>query len=128
LYSIGRVAQFSRQSPIRKLCRKSGIQVVHLAKNRHTWQHWVEVHLFLLTYTRGFHDKSAMPNQRPTIQRMMIRRYDESAQRQLGAKTNQRNDKSALMSNNQNIKYQHSAQNREARFLASQSASKLQVL
>jgi hypothetical protein len=69
-----------------------------------------------------------MPNQRPTIRRMMIRRYDKSAQRQLGAKTNQRNDKSALMSNNQNIKYQHSAQNREARFLASQSASKLQVL
>jgi hypothetical protein len=54
--------------------------------------------------------------------------YDDSAQRQIGAKTNRRNDKSALMSNNQNIKYQQSAQNEEARFLASQSASKLQVL
>jgi hypothetical protein len=42
-----------------------------------------------------FHDKSALPNQRPTIPRMTIRRYDKSAQRQLGAKTNWRNDKSA---------------------------------
>jgi hypothetical protein len=49
------------------------------------------------------------------------------SQRQIGATTNRRNDKSAP-SNNQNIKYQQSAQNEEARFPASQSASKLQVL
>jgi hypothetical protein len=46
-------------------------------------------------YVLWFHDKSALPNQRPTIQRMTNRRYDKSAQRQLGAKTNRRNDKSA---------------------------------
>jgi hypothetical protein len=46
---------------------------------------------------------------------MTIRRYNKSAQRQIGATTNRRNDKSALMSNNQNIKYQQSAQNEEAR-------------
>jgi hypothetical protein len=49
-------------------------------------------------------------------------RNDKSAQ------TNRRNDKSALMSENQNIKYQQSTQNEKARFPASQSASKLQVL
>jgi hypothetical protein len=70
-------------------------------------------------YKRRFHEKSALSNQRPTIQRMTIRRYDKSALRQLGAKTNRRNDKSALMSNNQNIKYQQSAQNEETRFLTS---------
>jgi hypothetical protein len=85
--------------------------------------------MLLSTYTlfvSWFHDKSALPNQRlynsayddsalQQIGAKTNRRNDKSAQRQIGATTNRRNDKSALMSNNQNIKYQQSAQNEEAR-------------
>jgi hypothetical protein len=73
--------------------------------------------MLLSTYTlfvSWFHDRRCQISAR-TIQRMTIRRYNKSAQRQIDATTNRRNDKSALMSNNQNIKYQQSAQNEEAR-------------